>query len=264
MFPASTEQEIATGPLELVKCLEDDKGESCGLVQLRQTYAPSEIYGENYGYRSGLNPTMVEHLRARVDSVLERVDICSGDLVIDIGSNDGTLLGFYPAEGITLVGIDPTAQKFKDYYPEHVHVIPEFFSSALVGERLGARKAKAVTSVTMFYDLDDPVTFMREVHEVLADDGIWVFEQSYMPTMLDANAYDTVCHEHLEYYRLKQIKWMTDAVGFKIIDVEFNEVNGGSFSVVVSKADSPYWDSAAKVNSILKDEEARGFGTLSP
>ena len=88
----------------------------------------------------------------------------------------------------------------------------------------------------MFYDLEAPLSFMQEVHDVLADDGIWVFEQSYMPTMLETNSYDTVCHEHLEFYALRQIKWMTDRVGFKILDVEFNDVNGGSFSVTAAKS----------------------------
>ena len=109
VFPRKRDQAITSGPLELVKCAEDESGETCGLVQLRQTYDLEEMYGENYGYRSGLNPSMVNHLREKVTAVERHVGVASGDLVIDIGSNDGTLLSFYPQDGVSLVGIDPTS-----------------------------------------------------------------------------------------------------------------------------------------------------------
>jgi NDP-4-keto-2,6-dideoxyhexose 3-C-methyltransferase len=162
-----------------------------------------------------------------------------------------------------LVVVDPTGIKFHNYYPPHIQLIPDFFSSALVKARFPGQKAKVVTSFSMFYDLEDPMGFMRQVFEVLADDGVWVFEQSYMPTMLDTNSYDTVCHEHLEFYALRQIKWMADRVGFKILDVEFNDINGGSFSVTVSKS---LGDSAVvpAVQKIVDDERARGLDTLVP
>jgi hypothetical protein len=115
----------------------------------------------------------------------------------------------------------------------------------------------------MFYDLEDPMGFMREVHEVLADDGIWVFEQSYMPTMLDMNSFDTACHEHLEYYALRQIKWMADRVGFQIIDVEFNEVNGGSFSITVMKSGSKAGANRV-VEDTLRTEREKGLDSLQP
>ena len=264
VFPRSADQQVTSGPLELVKCAEDSSDRSCGLVQLRHTYDFGELYGQDYGYRSGLNPSMVDHLRGKVQTILGFVPLSPGDLVIDIGSNDGTLLGFYPLDGITLVGIDPTGSKFKDYYPDRVQLIPEFFSSSRVKELLGGRNAKIVTSIAMVYDLEDPMQFMREVYDILADDGVWVLEQSYMPTMLEANAYDTICHEHLEYYRLKQIKWMTDRVGFKIVGLEFNDVNGGSYSVMLAKAESPYAERTDLIDRTLADEDARRLGTLAP
>ena len=183
--------------------------------------------------------------------------------VIDIGSNDGTTLQAYPSSGLILVGVDPTGTKFHDYYPAHIQLIPDFFSSALVKERFAEKKAKVVTSFSMFYDLEDPIYFMRQVYDVLADDGIWVFEQSYMPTMLTTNSYDTVCHEHLEFYALRQIKWMTDSVGFKILDVEFNDVNGGSFSITVAKGLGNSTLSP-EVQYILDQEQRDGLDTLAP
>lgn len=264
VFPKSKSQDVTKGPLQLVKCVEDETGEFCGLVQLRQTYDLNEMYGDNYGYRSGLNLSMVRHLAGTVQSILERVKLSPGDLIVDIGSNDGTLLNSYPEQGCTLLGIDPTGAKFSQHYQDRVQLIPDFFSSALVRNAVGDQKAKIITSIAMFYDLESPLDFMHQVHELLADDGVWLFEQSYMPTMLEVNAYDTICHEHLEYYRLKQIKWMTDRVGFKIVDVEFNDTNGGSYTVMVAKSGSSYSENRTVVDRILQDEESKGLGTLEP
>ncbi|NKI95071.1 class I SAM-dependent methyltransferase [Rhizobacter sp. SG703] len=260
VFPRSTDAKVTTGPLRLVKCVGGD--EVCGLLQLEHSYDLAEMYGLNYGYRSGLNASMVKHLHEKVARIMRTVSLQAGDLVVDIGSNDSTTLQAYPKD-LTLVGVDPTGVKFHTYYPAHVQLIPDFFSGRLVKERFPGRKARVVTSFSMFYDLEDPLQFMREVHEVLADDGIWVFEQSYMPTMLEMNSYDTACHEHLEYYALRQIQWMADKVGFRIVDVEFNDVNGGSFSVTVAKADGKVAPVAA-VQQLLDAERERGLDTLAP
>jgi NDP-4-keto-2,6-dideoxyhexose 3-C-methyltransferase len=260
VFPRSKNAKITTGPLRLVKCVSDDK--SCGLLQLEHSYELAEMYGENYGYRSGLNASMVAHLRGKVKRILGFINLRESDLVVDIGSNDGTTLQAYP-KGLDLVGIDPTGVKFSAFYPEHIKLIPDFFSASLLRDRFPGKNAKVVTSFSMFYDLENPLSFMKDVHEVLADDGIWVFEQSYMPTMLKMNSYDTVCHEHLEFYALRQIKWMTDRVGFKILDVEFNDINGGSFSVTASKANG---DSTVVplVQKILDRETELNLDELAP
>jgi len=263
VFPRSRDQRLTEGPLELIRCQEEG-GESCGLVQLRQSYRLEEMYGENYGYRSGLNPSMVAHLKGKVKRILERVSLSSGDRVLDIGSNDATLLHGYPKGGPTLIGMDPTGGKFAEYYSDDIRLIPEFFSAEAVKRHFGGRKMKVVTSIAMFYDLEDPLDFMRQVHEILEEDGVWVFEQSYMPAMLSANGYDTVCHEHLEYYRLKQIKWMTERAGLKIIDIELNEVNGGSFSIMVAKSEARHPENSVLVRKILEEEERAGLGSSAP
>jgi NDP-4-keto-2,6-dideoxyhexose 3-C-methyltransferase len=159
--------------------------------------------------------------------------------------------------------VDPTGAKFREYYPPHVQLIPDFFPSPQLAERFPGKKARVITSFSMFYDLDAPEDFMRVVRDALADDGIWVFEQSYMPAMLEMNAYDTVCHEHVEYYAMRQIDWMARKVGLRIIDVEFNDVNGGSFSVTCARDASPYATSA-EVARVLADERAAGLETLEP
>jgi SAM-dependent methyltransferase len=259
VFPASCDEAVTTGPLQLVKCHGDDV---CGLLQLAHSYELSEMYGHNYGYRSGLNPSMVEHLTGKVRRIHELVSIKSGDLILDIGSNDGTTLNAY-APGPRLVGVDPTGLKFRGFYRDDMVLITDFFSAELVKEKFPGESVKVVTSFSMFYDLESPMDFMRQVHEILADDGIWVFEQSYMPLMLETGSFDTVCHEHLEFYALAQIKWMTVRVGFDIVDVELNDINGGSFSVTVKKAAGDSYESP-KVIEIIQREQALALNSLAP
>ncbi len=262
VFPRTKDLKITSGPLELVKCDSAASGKTCGLLQLRHSYDLQEMYGLNYGYRSGLNQSMVRHLHSKVSNISSLVDLKVGDLILDIGSNDSTLLQGYPPQKYTLVGIDPTGKKFKDYYPDHIHLLADFFSARLVKDFFGKQKAKVISSIAMFYDLESPLDFMQQIYDVLSDDGVWVFEQSYMPTMLNMNAYDTICHEHLEYYGLQQIKWMTDRIGLKIIDLELNNVNGGSFSIVVAKSQAPYREVSSLVADILSREE--NLNTLRP
>ncbi|WP_176597249.1 class I SAM-dependent methyltransferase [Sphingobium sp. 15-1] len=262
VFPRTKEEEVGRGPLRLLKCVGEAE-HACGLLQLEHSYALDEMYGENYGYRSGLNASMVAHLNRKVERISSQILLEPGDLVIDIGSNDATTLKAYVQPGLQLAGVDPTGSKFRDYYPPHIELIPDFFSAELVRSRFGDRKAKVVTSFSMFYDLEAPMAFMAEVRDILADDGIWVFEQSYMPSMLATNSFDTVCHEHLEFYALRQIQWMAVRTGLKIEDVEFNDVNGGSFSVTVRKA-LKYEQQNSLVAQILDDETKAGLDTLGP
>jgi len=263
VFPRSKDIEITRGPLCLLKCQNSESDATCGLLQLGVSYDLSELYGMNYGYRSGLNKSMVDHLHRKIQKIMSMIQLQEDDLIIDIGSNDSTSLQAYPAGKYQLVGIDPTGIKFQEFYPSHIKLIPEFFSSGIVRENFGEQRAKVITSFSMFYDLEQPLKFMQEVFDVLADVGIWVFEQSYMPTMLETRSFDTICQEHLEYYGLSQIKWMTDRVGFRIIDVELNDINGGSFSVTVAKENSPY-AVAYNLNMLLQQERERGLATLRP
>ena len=258
VFPKDKNSQITEGPLTLVKCSGDDK---CGLLQLAHSYSLEEMYGENYGYRSGLNPSMVAHLRSKVERIKGLNIIEDGDIVVDIGANDATTLKQYELDNCKLVGIDPTALKFEEYYTDQIDLIADFFSAGAYKAKFGDQKAKVVTTFSMFYDLEDPLEFMREVVEILDDNGIWVFEQSYMPLMLATNSYDTVCHEHLEYYSLEQIIWMTEKVGLKIIDVQQNDVNGGSFSVTVQKLSGRLKESAG-VQKMSDDEKVQKLGDL--
>ena len=261
VFPRGLHATPSKGPLELVACSAANGQEACGLVQLCQSYDLNEMYGENYGYRSSLNSAMVRHLKAKVQQLIESHPLRAGDLVLDIGSNDGTLLSFYPKENVTVVGIDPTGQKFAPYYRKDIKLIPDFFSGELFREHFDAQKASIVTSVSMFYDLENPLAFMRDVASILDDEGIWHFEMSYMPSMVRTMGYDTICHEHLEYYSLRQIKWMTDRSDLKIVRVDFNETNGGSFALTVAHRNSSHPENITEVEALLRAEETQGLTT---
>lgn len=258
VFPKSVKEVVTSGPVELVQC---SSVGGCGLVQLKQSYDLSEMYGMNYGYRSGLNASMVAHLQAKVAKILESCILQPGDIVIDIGSNDATTLRTYPKNQYTLVGIDPTGIKFASYYPPEIKLVPEFFSADAVAKAVDNKKAKVITSFSMFYDLEDPIAFASEIEGSLADEGVWIFEQSYLPAMLRTNSFDTICHEHLAFYALKQINWIAKKAGLKVLDVEFNDVNGGSFSITAAKLRSKFEPNTKKLEKILADESALGLNT---
>ncbi len=262
-FPKADEQDPMEAPLVLVKCDDSVDKNNCGLVQLKHRVASEELYQHDYGYRSGLNNTMTTHLQNLVKDVENRISLKEGDVVLDIGSNDATLLKSYATNGIQKIGIDPTGAQFKSFYTSDIKLIPDYFNFKNY-QLASDKKAKAITSIAMFYDLPAPVEFVRDIKKSLDENGIWVFEQSYMPFMLDTKSFDTVCHEHLEYYCLKQIKWMFDREGMKIVDVEFNSCNGGSFRVTASHAHSTFVPNYAKINSILKDEQEKKYDTLKP
>ena len=258
VFPKDPKTKITNGPIQLVKCVGEVS--CCGLLQMAHSYDLDEMYGDNYGYRSGLNQSMVRHLHAKIKRVMGLVDLSDGALVLDIGSNDGTSLSAYPTHCVR-VGMDPTAAKFRQYYPVDAHVIPDFFSATKFIENFPNQRARAVTSFSMFYDLERPMDFVYEVAQILDDEGVWVFEQSYMPLMLERNSFDTACHEHLEYYAFKQIHFMLEKAGLKTVDVEFNDINGGSFSVTAARKSSIYPEYSG-VNALLATELP--FDSLQP
>lgn len=263
VFPKTKDAALSKGPLELVKCFSDNPQNSCGLVQLKHSYDLAEMYGDTYGYRSGLNLSMVNHLQSKVIKILQGINLKKGDVVMDIGSNDATLLKAYQNKEIELYGIDPSAEKFRSFYTDDIQLITEFFPSEFLLKKLENKKAKIITSISMFYDLEEPLKFVKAIYDVIDDDGVWVFEQSYLPTMLKTNSYDTVCHEHLEYYCVKQIKWMMDVIGFNIVDIELNSINGGSFSVMVAKKESNvHKENTILVNRFLENERIEGYDKL--
>jgi hypothetical protein len=257
VFPRSADTVVTRGPLELVWCPDS------GLLQLAHTYDAGEMYGENYGYRSGLNRSMIDHLTRKIRHLERAANLRPGDTVLDIGSNDATSLKAYTTQGVTRIGIDPTAAKFRAHYPTDVLFAPEFFSASTYWS-MASKPAQIVTSIAMFYDLDSPISFAREIVEVLADDGIWHFEQSYMPSMLRLCSYDTICHEHLEYYSLSVVRLILEAVDMKLVDVRMNAINGGSFAVTAAKKSSSLSPNSVLIEWLLEQEDRMGLHAPGP
>ena len=257
VFPNHRDACITKGPLRLVWCPES------GLVQLAHSYDLGEMYGDNYGYRSSLNQSMVNHLKNKISQLERFAQLKPGDAVLDIGSNDATSLKAYKTSSLVRTGIDPTGEKFRAYYSDDIKLIPDFFSAEtyLSG---GGKPAKIVSSIAMFYDLEDPIAFAQQIEMVLAPGGVWHFEQSYMPSMLRTSSYDTVCHEHLEYYSLGVVQNILEKAGLVAIDVKMNSINGGSFAITAARASDNRRRADAVIQWLLQQEHEMGLNTPRP
>jgi len=257
VFPKSPLEKLTKGPLDLVWCPDS------GLLQLKQSYSLDEMYGDNYGYRSGLNASMVRHLTHKIHMLEKMIMLSENDLVIDIGSNDATSLKAYTGAH-RKVGIDPIGNKFLEFYTDDILLISDFFSAEVFRHDFPNDKAKIITSIAMFYDLENPLAFVKDIEACLEDDGIWHFEQSYMPSMLRTNSYDTICHEHLEFYSFKVVKNLLETCGMRVIDVQMNNINGGSFAITACKTNASYKSNLPIINWMLQQEEDMGLDTPKP
>jgi hypothetical protein len=219
--------------MKLVRCNPQLDEQACGLLQLAVTVPPQVLY-ESYWYRSGTNQTMRDHLKGIAASAMELAGN-SAAVALDIGCNDGTLLKNYP-KSFRRLGVDPS--DVAQTAGADLEVVQDLFPSAKLKHRLGETRCDIITSVAMFYDLEDPVAFVEGLKALLAPDGVWIFEMSYMPAMLERNSYDTLCHEHLEYYSFAVIEQLLKRCGLKVFRVSFNDINGGSVRCYATHAGS--------------------------
>lgn len=218
-------------PLELVIC-GPGKREGCGFIQLRHTVSRDSLFG-HYWYRSGINQTMNDALADIVAKAPLYADLKDGDVVCDIGCNDGTLLSFYPSE-YTRIGIDP-AKNMAEFSRQHAdEIIVDYFSSQSY-LAVSNRKAKIVTSIAMFYSVVDPIGFAESVRDILDDDGVWIIQMSSLHLMMDNNCYDNIVHEHIGYYTIDVIDQLLQRVGLYIVDGEVNDINAGSVRLYIKK-----------------------------
>ena len=217
----------------LVRCDPMRDEHACGLLQMEQSVPPEVLYSA-YWYRSGTNNTMRAHLKGIVDTACEMTGPKAA-MVLDIGCNDGTLLKNYPSS-CKKFGVDPSdvAREVEG----DITVLQDIFPSSELMRKLNGGKCDIVTSIAMFYDLEDPVGFSKSVKSILADDGLWIFEMSYMPSMLQMNSYDTICHEHLEYYSLAVVENIMRRADLKVVKANLNSINGGSLRCCVTHSDS--------------------------
>ena len=255
IFPKKNAPDPSRSPLQLIKCDNSKNSDVCGLLQLKQNANLNEMYGSTYGYHSSISPSMVSHLAEKVDGLVNFVQPDEREIVLDIGCNDGTMLNLFGNTGMKRIGIDPSSEKFIDNFDEDIDVVFDFFSEKAVRKIIPEQKCKIISSIAMFYDIDDPLSFMKEIRSLLAKDGIWALELSYLPLMLKNLTYDQICHEHVTYLGLHQMEWLTNRTGLKIVDVSFNFMNGGSFYLFVSRDDSDYEPNRSQLEETLKSED---------
>lgn len=251
---------VARLPLNLARC------NACGLVQLFDKLPIEELYSANYGYESHLNESMVFHLRdkaTRLMEIINQADILGGSRVfLDIASNDGTLLreiSKIAGRNDKFLGCDPLIANFVDYYPARTIKIPSFFSKENIGKEF-YEKIDLITSLSVYYDVNNPVNFAKDIWHLLKPGGLWHLEQSYLPAMLENNSYDTICHEHLLYFSARDLRRIANEVGFSVLNSERNLINGGSLQITLQKRS--YSESAIKLNTdfeeLCKEEEILG------
>ena len=251
-FSKSLFNNIPKAYLNLVMC------KKCKLVQLDRNFNPKYLYGKDYGYRSGINKTMTEHLKKTVKKCSALAGLKANDPVLDIASNDGTLLNFYKKKIVT-VGVDPLVNKYKGYYKKISYKISNFFQINDIKKLNLKKKFKIITSLSVFYDLKDPNRFIEGIKECLDENGIFVLEHADLLSIIKNNLFDTICHEHLEYYSSKVIIDMMNFNGLKVFDHEFNNINGGSSRYYICHHKAKYKTKKKKINKLLSEESKIGL-----
>jgi len=251
-------------PLELIRCDPSKDPNACGLVQLKHSVPPDMIYSR-YFYRSGINKTMTDNLKEIVEQAISKVKLEKNDIVADIGCNDGTLLKNYKKLNVLAVGFDPAKNMAKFSRQTGAKIVVDYFNSKSFKENFGNEKAKIVTSIAMFYDLENPNIFVEDVSKILKKDGVWVIELSYLPSMLIQNAFDTIVHEHLEYYQFSVIEYMLKKFNLKPVNVILNDVNGGSIRIFIKHKNQPLTKEEKKrIKDLRKYEKDMKLDTDKP
>jgi len=237
--------------LDLYEC------KNCNLIQLKEIAKLNEMYGLNYGYRTSLSPLMIEHMKKKVLDIYSQNLLKKNSNILDIGSNDGTFLNFLSKnKNLNLYGIDPSAKKFKKFYNSKINLIVDYFNKNKILNKINKKiKFTLITSFAMFYDIEDPNKFCNEINYLLEKNGKWILELSYFPLLLENLTYDQICHEHVAYYTLNTFKKIVEKNNLKILDFNFNNINGGSIEIICSKKKSQYVPKKKKISSQIEIEK---------
>ena len=245
-----------TAPLELVLC--DPETNGCGLLQLHHTVSPDLLY-RRFWYKSGVNQTIRDDLEEIVRKAEEKVNLENDDIVLDIGANDGTLLRFYKNKSIKPIGFEPATNLLEEASIDTFKIFNEYFNAKSFKSEFGTKKARVITSISMFYDLDKPHDFVGDIKDILDDNGIWILQMNYLVTMLENNAFDNIVHEHLEYYSLQSLEYLLNKHDLEVFDVEQNNINGGSIRVYIKFKNSNKFSISKNVDSVREYEKKIGL-----
>lgn len=233
----------------------------CKLVQLKNKYNLKYMYGPDYGYRTGINKTMTNHVRNVIKYLSKISKLKKNDHVLDIASNDGTLLNFYDKKIITF-GIDPILNKYKKHYKQINFCSNNFFSKKVALSKT-KKKFKIITALSVFYDLTDPNKFLRDVHDLLQDDGIFFLEFADLASLIEFNMFDTICHEHAEYYSTQVLINMFEKNSLKLIDINQTNINGRSKQYLLTKSNSKTKVNNKKIKKVIDHEKKLKLGDYS-
>jgi SAM-dependent methyltransferase len=245
IFAKKITNNIPKAEISLIIC------DKCKLVQLKNKFNKKFLYGKNYGYRTGINKTMTNHVYSIVKKVERLSIIKKKNLVLDIGSNDGTLLNFYKKDLIR-VGIDPIINKYKKFYSSIDYKLADFFSQKSIDKLRLKKKFKIITALSMFYDLDNPNKFLKDIKTNLDNEGILILEHADLMCIIKNNLFDTICHEHVNYYSSKIIINMLRQNGLKLFNMEYNLINGGSCRYYICHEDCNKFSNKKNENKIVK------------
>ncbi len=246
VFPKTKNKKIISTPVDIVF------SKKSKLLQLKHNYKEKQLFGSNYGYRSGLNQQMVKHLKVKSIYLKKKYKIKKNNEILDIGSNDGTFLGFFD-KTVGKTGIDPTAKKFKKYYNKDIKIIPNLFDKKSI-KLFKGKKFDLITSVAMFYDLRNPLEFLKNIENILKPDGIYHVEIAYLPDILSTLSFDTFCQEHLTYFSYISFNNLIKQSNLKIINFSKNSVNGGSINFDLCFKDSVHKTQLMKINRLYQNE----------
>tara|TARA_Y100000590_G_C15728005_1_gene1015956 strand:+ start:944 stop:2170 length:1227 start_codon:yes stop_codon:yes gene_type:complete len=246
-FAKSSKTKIPKAIISLIIC------KYCKLVQLDRNFNPRYLYDTGYGYRTGINKTMTNHVHDVVKDSIKLVKLKKNEAVLDIASNDGTLLNFYN-KNIFTVGIDPVIKKYRSYYNKINYGIEDFFSFKAIKKKKIKKKFKVITALSMFYDLPNPNKFLQDIKKVLDLDGIFILEHADLLSIIKNCQFDTICHEHLEYYSSKVIYELMKKNGLRVFNIKPNSINGGSMRYFICHHSSNYKSNMKNINIILKLE----------
>jgi len=249
LFYSKKKTKLKKYPLDLFQC------QKCKLVQLSKLAPLSQMYGETYGYHTSLSPLMVKHMREKFNFFKKKFGLKKTNNILDIGCNDGTFLNFFAKKGFSkLYGIDPSVDKFSKFHDKKIKSVSDFFSEKNLRKNFSIDNFDLITSFAMFYDIEDPNSFCKDIYSLLKPNGIWVLELSYLPLLIENLTYDQICHEHIAYYDLQVLNNLIEKNGLTIIDVRTNDINGGSIEVSCSKKKSFFKPNSKKINSYLENE----------
>ncbi len=260
-FLESPNQRILKAPLDLVLCNKKEGG--CGLIQLKHT-VPGDLLYRKFWYKSGVNQSMKDALVDISKNAQKFVLLNEGDIVVDIGANDGTLLRSYGAKNLSLIGFEPATNLIEDAKVGTTLIINDFFNYNAFKKEFPNKKAKIITSIAMFYDLEEPNNFVYDIVKTLDDNGVWVIQMNYLLSMLENNAFDNIVHEHLEYYSLSSLQYLLEKHNLEVFEVELNEINGGSIRTYIKHKSCKKYPISKKISEILEYEKKIGLDGNEP